>query len=337
MRRGTVVGLLLLTVSAASPARAQPPDAAALVKHGLALRRERRDAEALDEFRHAYAVDPAPRTLAQIALAEQALGRWVDAEADLKAALRAADDPWIASNRRVLETGLTAIRGHVGSLDVEADVAGAELWVNGTRVGVLPLAAPLRVEAGSVIVEVRATGYAAARRITSVDPGGSARESVHLVPLAPPGPVVEAPAPSMPKDARPPPPSPPAAPPSVVVGDPPMRAASFVVLGAGLLGLAAGTYFGVRTFTTKSDRDSVCTGPGGACPVGSNGLNLDSQARMLAVQSTAWFAGGLTATVMGAGLFWLSRPREVRAGTVAFRPLFSVGAGSLAAGAWTLW
>jgi hypothetical protein len=338
MRRGTVVGLLLLTISAATPAWAQPADAGALVKHGLALRRERRDAEALEEFRRAYAIDPAPRTLAQIALAEQALGRWVDAETDLQAALRAADDPWIASNRRVLETGLSTIRGHIGSLDVEADVAGAELWVNGARVGALPLAAPLRVEAGSVIVEVRATGYAPARRITSVDPGGSAREAVRLVPLAPPSPIVESPSPpAVPGKEGLPPPPPPVTPPRVVPLDRPMRAASFVVLGAGVLGLAAGSYFGVRTFSTKNERDQACVGVGGTCPATGNGLALDAEARTLAVRSTAWFAGGLTATAIGAGLFWLSRPREIRTGTAALRPLFAVGAGGVAAGVWTAW
>src|SRR5579872_2194538 len=174
MRPGPAVGMMLAIISAAGVLQAQPSDPASLVKHGLALRRERRDAEALEEFRRAYAIEPAPRTLAQIALAEQALGRWVDAEADLQKAMSSTGDAWITANRRVLDEGLGAIQGHLGNLEIEADVGGAEVWVNGVKLGVLPLPSPLRVEAGSVVVEVRAEGYATARRNTSVDPGGSA-------------------------------------------------------------------------------------------------------------------------------------------------------------------
>lgn len=40
-----------------------------------------------------------PRALAQIALAEQALGRWVEAERDLRNVLHMSEDPSIARNR----------------------------------------------------------------------------------------------------------------------------------------------------------------------------------------------------------------------------------------------
>jgi hypothetical protein len=318
MRPALVIGLVLVTIAAATPARAQAPDANELTKRGLALRRARRDAEALEEFRRAYAVDPTPRTLAQIALAEQALGRWVDAETDLRAALRAGGDPWIVSNRRVLDAGLSAIREHLGSLDVEADVAGADLWVNGSRVGPLPLAAPLRVEAGSVIVEVRAEGYAPARRMTSVDPGGSARESVHLVPLVPPAPLGEAHVPPSSREApsvAPLSPPPGQSPSRVIPVDRPMRATSFAWFGAGVLGVAAGAYFGVRTFQTKADRDSSC--PGGACT--AEGVHLDQEARTFATRSTAWFVAGAAAAGIGATLFWVSRSHIVPGGVTSLR------------------
>ncbi|HEY8039329.1 MAG TPA: PEGA domain-containing protein [Polyangiaceae bacterium] len=315
MRRGAALGLMLVSIGLATPVHAQPAEASALTRHGLALRRERRDAEALEEFRRAYALDPAPRTLAQIALAEQALGRWADAEADLEKALRAADDRWIAANRSVLGAGLAAIRGHLGSLDVDADATGAELWVNGARIGALPLPAALRVEAGSVVIEVRAPGHATARRMTSVEPGESARESVHLVPLAPPAPSMDARPPPAPRDESLTPS--PAPEPRVVPVDRPMRATAWVLLGAGMAGLASGAYFGVRTLATRSDRDGRCQGPGGTCtPLG---LALDGEARSLALRSTAWFAGGLVAAGVGAGLFLLSRSRILPGGVTALR------------------
>jgi hypothetical protein len=306
MRWGHAAAVVFVVVGAAGGARAQPADGSTLVKHGLVLRRERRDAEALDEFRRAYAIDPAPRTLAQIALAEQALGKWVDAEADLQKAVGADHDPWIRSNRRDLDAGLAAIRGHLGSLEVAADVAGAELWVNGVRAGLLPLGAPLRVEAGSVVVEVRAAGYAAARRLTSVEPGGSAREDVHLVPLAPAGPLPETqpapPARAVPLAVAPLAVAPPPAARTLAPGDRRLRYVSFALLGAGAAGLAVGTYFGVSTLTTKSTRDNHCQGQ--QCD--AQGVALDGQARSLAARSTAWFAGGLLAAGVGVGCLLLS-------------------------------
>ena len=51
----------------------------ALIKHGLELREKHDDEGALAEFQRAYQLSKGGRALAQIALAEQALGRWVDA------------------------------------------------------------------------------------------------------------------------------------------------------------------------------------------------------------------------------------------------------------------
>src|SRR5262245_14916190 len=65
------------------------------IARGVALRRQGRNAEALAEFQKAYARDPSPRALAQIALAQQALGNWVVAETGLVDALAARNDPWI--------------------------------------------------------------------------------------------------------------------------------------------------------------------------------------------------------------------------------------------------
>src|SRR5262249_56806117 len=51
-----------------------------IVARGVELRKKGRDAEALSEFKRALAIDKAPRTQAQVALAEQALGPRVAAE-----------------------------------------------------------------------------------------------------------------------------------------------------------------------------------------------------------------------------------------------------------------
>src|SRR5438552_10048727 len=240
---------VVLVAAAPSVARAQAVDPEPIVVHGIALRREGRDAEALDEFRRAYALKESPRTLAQIALAEQALGRWVDAEPDLVRALAAEGDPWIDKNRALHERGLAAIREQLGWLEVTADVDGASLWIDGARVASLPAPAPVRVPAGSIVIEVRAPGYATVTRTAVVGAGLHAREAIHLVPL-------EALA------SSPPPPDAPVVPPlgaiepnaRIVPANARERTIGFALVGAGVVALGVGRYFGVRKLSTKSWR-----------------------------------------------------------------------------------
>ncbi|MBL8678742.1 MAG: PEGA domain-containing protein [Myxococcales bacterium] len=155
--------------------------AEALVAQGIQLRRASQDQQALLLFRQAFALVPSPRTRAQIALAEQALGQWAQAEVDLRAALAEREDPWIQRNVEALDAALTAITAHLGSLEVTSSVAGATLWVNGREVGPLPLAAPARIETGTTQIEVRRSGYNTGRRTIEIEPGRSYRESFNLV------------------------------------------------------------------------------------------------------------------------------------------------------------
>jgi hypothetical protein len=90
--------LLSLVVTATAAAE----DVDALIKHGNDLRRKGRDRDALAEFQRAAQINETPRVTAQMALAEQALGLWVEAEGHLTKALGHERDPWIAKNRAVL-------------------------------------------------------------------------------------------------------------------------------------------------------------------------------------------------------------------------------------------
>src|SRR4029077_10391627 len=154
----------------------------------------------------------------------------------------------------------------------EADVAGAELWINGARAGTLPLSEPARVEAGTVVIEVSAAGYTRVRRMTSVEPGGSAREIVHLVPVS------LLPQADQGEPASQPQPPVTHVPPGRGEGQHPgtaARAVSWVLIGAGAAGLAAATAFGIQTLNAKNARDKQCTN-GGCSP---SGVASDREAR----------------------------------------------------------
>ncbi len=161
-------------------ALAADPDT--LIEEGLAKRTAGDDEKALELFQKADAMRPSGRSRAQIALAEQALGMWVQSEIDLARALEQPSDPWIAKNGKVLEAALATIRKHLGSLEMRGTPAGAEILVDGKRTGFLPLDKPLRLEVGRRLVEVRALAHHPLSRTVEIESGQLARESVTLVP-----------------------------------------------------------------------------------------------------------------------------------------------------------
>jgi hypothetical protein len=201
-RFGFVLVSAVVVVSAG--ALAQTADEA-FIEKGVELRKEHRDAEALEQFRRAEAIHPTARIMAQIALAEQAIGKWVEAERDLTVALAAADDKWIASRATALRGSLDAIRQHLGTLIVKANVDGAELWLNGERLGPLPMNR-VRAPSGTVHLEVRAKSYEPALRNLDLEPGTTLTTEVVLDRVPDPAAPVVVQNPS-PVDALPPAPA----------------------------------------------------------------------------------------------------------------------------------
>lgn len=191
-RVGTLVALLVatqLTVAPPPVAHAQEAsDANALIDQGVERRRAGDDEAALELFTRAWEASRAPRARAQMALVEQALGHFVDAEAHLLEALAVTDDPWIVLRRADLALALEAIQLRLGYLEVRGGIEGADVRLDGRSIGTLPLDEPIRLPAGSYRMEVIARQhYPFARQITIV-PEGTTRETVVLTqtPLAPP-------------------------------------------------------------------------------------------------------------------------------------------------------
>ena len=186
--RATLAALLVLAAASTHGrlAFAAPEDGEveSLINRGIELREHGKDDEALAVFKKALAKSPSARARAQVALAEQALGIWLAAENDLILALAADTDPWIVKNRGALEGALAIVRRHVGSLEVRG-TDGAEIMLDGVRLGVLPSPNAFRVEAGRRTLELRRKGFHPSARTIEVPSGAVARETVTLVALPP--------------------------------------------------------------------------------------------------------------------------------------------------------
>jgi hypothetical protein len=193
--------LTLVASRVASTARAESSGEDDLNRRGIELRKAGNDAAARAVFQEMYDRFRSPRSAAQLGLAEQAVGRWEDAEVHVSEALRSPRDGWVARHRTPLDQSLTAIRAHVARVEISGDPVGAEVLINGRSVGTLPLARSITVPIGQVDVECRAPGHKTAVRTLSLgaaeyqrvfirmekEPGEAPRRAVavaHADPLA---------------------------------------------------------------------------------------------------------------------------------------------------------
>ena len=150
------------------------------IRRGIELRKSHDNEGAVREFQRAYDEAPTPRAAGQLGLAEQALGRWEDADRHVREAIQASGDAWVTKNHATLVDALGVIQSHVGRVEVSGDPQGAEVSVNGRVAGRLPLGAPVLVSAGEVDIDLRAPGYVPAQRTVSIVAGQYQRVVLHL-------------------------------------------------------------------------------------------------------------------------------------------------------------
>ena len=181
--RGLALGLSVWLAASSAAAQPAPSSEDARIAEALELRGQQRDAEALTLLTSVWEETRSPRSRAQMARAEQALGRWLDAHQHMSEALASADDPWIAARRGSLEEERERIRAHLGRLEVLGGVPGATVRIEGREVGTLPLREARWVNTGTVHLELQAPGYLTAQRSVEITAGGTARETVTMVPV----------------------------------------------------------------------------------------------------------------------------------------------------------
>jgi len=192
-RRRPICAVLALALVAASltgvaiPPRAvwaadngDPAKAEELIRQANDLRRRGRDAQALPLYRKAYEIARSARTAGQLGLAEMALGYWTAAEGHLGEALAESHNPWVEKTRPVLEHAQQVSQGHLAELKVEGQPPGAEVLINGSLVGTLPLQSALHLNEGRINLEVRAPGRRSMTTTLTLAGRGSERVQVAL-------------------------------------------------------------------------------------------------------------------------------------------------------------
>jgi PEGA domain len=186
-RRGVlaVAAFVIASLSVCSRAMAdEAKDVAKIVQRGIDFRKAGRDAEALAEFQRAAKIEESPRITAQIALAEQALGLWLNAHRDLLAALEHSDDSWIRKNRLTLDKSREAIESNLGRVEVWGAPSGAAVTLDDKSIGKLPSASTWLAPTEATL-RVSAAGYEDFVRLLNVNADSRIREHVDLRHLLP--------------------------------------------------------------------------------------------------------------------------------------------------------
>jgi hypothetical protein len=175
---------------------AQPPEEPGRVEARRALEEGARRFEsgdyagALAQFEEAYRHFPSPRFFYNIGQAQRHLARDVEALGSFERFLSEAPDA-PATTRQGAERSVAELRARVGTLEVSANVAGAEVTVDGHSFGDNG-EAPIRLAPGPHQLVVQKAGYEPFLDRFEVELGGHVRVHAQLAPRAAPSAPVEA-------------------------------------------------------------------------------------------------------------------------------------------------
>ncbi len=146
-----------------------------LLQDGRQAFEAKRYPEAHARLSQAYRLHQSYRTACALGQVELELQMYRDAAEHLDICItRYPDDDPQQARERVLE-GLRETRRHVAVLDVDVNLLGATILINGVEVGTTPLDADLYVEPGRRRVTVRKAGYRDASEELFFPAGGTLR------------------------------------------------------------------------------------------------------------------------------------------------------------------
>lgn len=244
---------------AAAPVEAMTAKARELYADGLKAFQQQRWPEAYAAFTGAWALQKHYAVAGNLGATEVQLGRYRDAAEHLAIYTKGiAEDPKrTAKERESARLLFDVATSKIVTMTVSVDVTGADVWIDGARVGAAPLADPVFVEPGKHTVEVKLDGYVTERR--SFDAAAGEKKAVEVVlkkrPEGVPAPTAMATASATGT----------AAPPRSMVP-------AYVMGGVGLAGVIAGAAFVGIAEGKRAEARELARTPEGKCVVDESNL-----------------------------------------------------------------
>lgn len=288
---------------------AEPSPAESLFREGRALLDAKRYDEACPKLAESQRLEPGAGTLLALAMCHEAQGKPATAAAELKRASELGrrvgrQDLASAAARRA-----QALESSVPHLVVrlpEKEGSAYRVRCDGEPIGQAELGAPLPLDPGEHRVDVAADGTMSRSYVVRLTGAGTVEilvERLDDMAASPRGGVLVTP----PKPAPDPRPVT-AAPDSAIAEAPPSRGAAqrttgLVLVGAGVLGLGAGAYFGGQALSESSQPKRLC--PDASCP-DAEAVGLNDSAKDSFKLSVLSLAAGTSAITVGAIVYFLA-------------------------------
>jgi hypothetical protein len=283
---GAMLACWLPTVALADSSPADQAAAQELFDQGRRLADEGRYAEACAKFEASQRLDPGAGTLLNLATCNQRIGKvataWTQFNEALSLAIRDGRRDRISFAREhiaVVEPQLPRLTVHVRSQDIE----GVSISIDGAPLGKAAWGVAAPIDPGNHVVAASAPGRLPFK--TAVELAAAETKSVDVPALAAdPNAAAKTEEPTSIEQTT-----------SPVRANPARRIAGEIAIGAGVLALGAGAYFGVRTMSIWSDANANC--PNDMCS--QRGEQLTQDARSAA--RAADVAIGIGIAALGAG------------------------------------
>jgi len=289
-------------VAGTAAVRAQPANEAAaetLFREGRDLLEQRQYAAACRKLEDSYRLDPAGGTLLGLAMCHEGQGKLASAWLEYKQVIARAGPEGRADRQRAATERVQALEDKLSTIAVvvPAEHRARDLQVSydGQPIGAAAWSTAFPVDPGQHLVEATAPGKRGWRSAVVI---GSATE--HRTIEVPRLEDVVRPAAAPQAERRP----------SATRG---WRVAAFTLMGAGMVGIGAGSFLGVRALHDKNESRSMgCVGD--ACPNAAARDTRIAAGRKADAATVAFIAGGALLT-SGALVYWLrgSDPGPTRA------------------------
>jgi hypothetical protein len=287
---GAALALWLPTVALADSSPADQAAAQELFDQGRRLTDEGRHGEACAKFEASQRLDPGAGTLLNLATCNQRMGKvataWTQFNEALSLAIRDGRRDRISFAREhiaVVEPELPRLTLNVRMPDVE----GLSISIDGAPLGKAAWGVAAPIDPGNHVIAANAPGRLPFK--IAVELAKAETKSIDVPPLA-----VDPNA-----AARREEPASSEAPTAPVRASPARRIAGEIAIGAGVLALGAGVYFGVRTMSLWSDANAHC--PNDICSQRGEQLTQDARTAARAADVTI----GIGVAALGAGALLL--------------------------------
>ena len=159
-----------------------PPEAQKHWDAALALYQSGQWDGARTSFNAAYDASKNPRVLFNVAVCEKNLTRYARAIEIFKKELEEGKGQLSAAEEADVKQQITGLEQFVAQLTIDVSEPGAEIFIDENKIGVSPLAAPVRVQLGERHVRAGKPGFADARETIELKGGATGRVTLKLAP-----------------------------------------------------------------------------------------------------------------------------------------------------------